>query len=142
MEKAGVKLIAEGADQYFAALNKAAQATAGFGAAAKGSAGDAAAFARAASTISLDKLANTLADQKTRLGILNQQLDATTTKYGESSTQAQTAAARIAKLSGDIDINQKRYGELVGKVNAANNALEEQAKDAACLLYTSPSPRD
>lgn len=121
MEKAGVKLVADGASQYIAALQKAAGAQAGFNAATAAGAGDAKAFAAAASKVDLAKLNNQLDDQRTRLGILGQELVTVAGKYGDSSIQAQKKQAALDRLTGQMSIT-------MDKTLALEVAIDKEAK--------------
>ena len=41
-----------------------------------------------------------------------------------------------------LEENDDRLGRLEGRISSIQNLIEASARLSACLLYTSPSPRD
>lgn len=89
----------------------------------------------------IDPLVTKIQEQNQELGILQQELTATTEKYGEGSIQAQKKALAISKLSAKIEENTAKlaeYNDVTTAYTAATTsatsvtaALTEQERNAA-----------
>jgi TP901 family phage tail tape measure protein len=127
LKKAGVQLVAEGASAYFNQLGRADQANAAFSKSAASAAQSATDFGRQANSLKMDTLNRQLDDQRTRLGIIAQELAATAQKYGASSIAAQTKEAQLQSLNAKMGGTQDKILALTKAMNAeaaaAQNAL-------------------
>lgn len=127
LKKAGVQLVAEGASAYFNQLGRADQANAAFSTSAARAAQSATDFGRQANNLKMDTLNRQLDDQRTRLGIIAQELAATAQKYGASSIAAQKKEAQLNSLNAKMGGTQDKILALTKAMNAeaaaAQNAL-------------------
>jgi TP901 family phage tail tape measure protein len=73
----------------------------------------------------IPKLTNTISEQKTKLGILKQELEATAEKYGSGSVQAQKKALAVKTLSDRISENEAKYAQYSGTIQSVQNSQEK-----------------
>ncbi len=133
MQKSGIILEAQGASQYFRDLARADAANTQFGQSASTAAKSASDFGRAADQINLQKLNNQLENQRTRLGILAQELAQTSQKYGESSVQAQKKQAALDALAGQMSITMDKALLLEKAITQEARAATESSDATAKL---------
>lgn len=135
LPKAGVQLVAEGASQYFADLQRGDKALAAFGGSARTSAGSVNAFGDAASknAARVASLSDKLSFQGRQLGILQRSLEATKARYGENSVQAQRQQLAVDRLTASIGHTEdqlRRYQDATDDAGKASGRFREVAVGA------------
>jgi len=135
LEPAGVRLVAEGSGGFDAAMKGAGKLAAGLGVAAEEAAQGVEALARAAARAQkIEELTGALTLQQRQLAILQQELAATSAKYGEGSVQAQKKQLAVDKLAASIGKVEAQIGRekaaLDAETAAYNAAAQAAQKDA------------
>lgn len=131
LPKSGVTLVADNASAFFRDMTRGETALGALSKAAAATSGTFTDMSRATSLVKLDALGATIADQVTRLGLLNEKLDTTKQKYGETSVQARTQEATIARLNDRLDSNRAMYALLAQAINDEADAAEVATQEAA-----------
>lgn len=131
LPKSGITLVADNASAFFRDMTRGETALGALSKAAAATSGSFADMSKATSMVKLDALGATIADQRTRLGLLNEKLDQTKEKYGEASLQARTQEQTIARLNDRLSSNQAMYGLLAQAINDEAEATEVAAQEAA-----------
>lgn len=103
LPQAGVELVAKGLAGFVGDVTKSQAAVKGLGDTSTGAARSVDAFvASMQRTNKIASLTNTLGEQRAALKILEQELAATSAKYGEGSIQAQKKQLALQKLTNAI----------------------------------------
>lgn len=116
LQPAGVQLVAQDQAAFFAALAAANSAVQALGVSSVGSAAQ------------IDKLTGRIEFQQRSLAILAQELDATKSKYGEGSVQAQRKQLALDKLTASIAKDESALAELKAAETGAAQSSDKLAQ--------------
>jgi hypothetical protein len=142
-EEIGAKLVVEGEQAFFRTLGQANSDLGSIGTAATTAGNSFASFGRAAlaTETQIDQLTQKIQLQQRQYALLQQDIQAVTTKYGEGSTQAARKQLALDKLNLSIENNKTELGLLNQKLEAEQTELGQSAQ-AADQVVTSNQKLD
>lgn len=126
----GVRLVAEGAAQFYADLGKSQDAMAALGKASALAGQGMGSFAAEAKRVALANLNDRIAQQSKAVDTLRGSLADVAKQYGETSPQAQRLAERLGKAENTLTASERRAGLLVTELARLENGLDDVGKEA------------